>query len=101
VETPTPPIKKRSRFKWLLYLTFWAMLVVVFGYVAMAQASQYGSLRHEIAQIELEIERALEAHEALQRQLLFIGSDAYIEQQARERLGMLLPTQIAFRVLGR
>ena len=84
-----------------IYLAFWAFLVVFFGYLAVAQASQYGNLRHEITQIEAEIERAEAAHEALQRQLLFIGSDAYIEEQARQRLGLVRPTEIAFRVLGR
>jgi cell division protein FtsB len=37
----------------------------------------------------------------MEREIAFIGSDAYIEQQARERLGLVKPTEIIFRNLGR
>ena len=85
----------------IMYLTFWAALIFFFGYLAVAQASQYSAMRHEITQIEAEIDRAVIAYEALQRQLQFIGSDAYIEEQARQRLGLVRSNEIAFRVLGR
>ncbi|MCL2203181.1 MAG: septum formation initiator family protein [Defluviitaleaceae bacterium] len=88
--------KKRSRFKWLLYVTFWVALVVSFGWLAVAQASQYGTLQNDLARIQAETQRAEDAHELLQRQIAFIGSDAYIEQQARERLGLVKPTEIIF-----
>ncbi|MCL2603566.1 MAG: septum formation initiator family protein [Defluviitaleaceae bacterium] len=96
-----PAKKKSRRIRWLIYLIFWAALVGSFGWLAIDQASQYSALRNEIEQVKAETERAVSAHEALERQIAFIGSDAYIEQQARERLGLVKPTEIIFRNLGR
>ena len=98
--TPAPVIKKRSRFRWLLYITFWTALVVSFGYVAITQAGLYSQLQNDLLRVEEETDRALLAHEALQRQIEFVGSDAYIEQQARERLGLVKPTEIIFVNIG-
>jgi cell division protein FtsB len=91
-----PPPKKRSRISWLIYILLWMCLVGLFGTVAMLQAGQYGGLRDEITRLQIETERAAEAYEALQRQIAFIGSDAYIEQRARE-LGLVKSNQIIFR----
>jgi cell division protein FtsB len=87
------PVKKRSRIKWLLYLTFWLMLIGAFGALAMSQASQYNDLQNELARIQAETERAVYVHETLRQQIDFIGSDAYIEQQA-QRLGLVKPNQL-------
>lgn len=101
-EKAAPPAKKKkSRFKWLLYLLFWLALIGSFGWLAIDQASQYSDLQAEMSYIQAEIDRAVSAHELLQRQLEFIGSDAYIEQQARERLGLVKPTEIIFYNIGR
>jgi cell division protein FtsB len=98
----SPPVKKKkSRVKWLLYLVLWLALIGSFGWLAVDQASQYGGMQAELSQIQAETERAVNAHGLLLRQLDFIGSDAYIEQQARERLGLVKPTEIVFFNIAR
>ena len=92
--------KKRSRFTWLLYILFWIILIGAFGWLATAQAGEYSELRNEIARIEADTQRAAEVYEQLRRQLAFIGSDEYIIQQARQRLGMVLPTELMFVNVG-
>lgn len=94
------PIKKSRRFRWLIYISFWAVLVLSFGFLAMTQASQYSVLQSDLARIQEEIDRAELEHERLRRQLEFIGSDAYIKQQAQDRLGLVLPTQLIIINVG-
>jgi cell division protein FtsB len=89
--------KKRGSFKWFLYIVFWLVLVGAFGALAMSQASEYSGLRDEIARQQAERSRAVSAYESLQRQMAFIGSDAYIEQQARQRLGMVKSNEIILK----
>ena len=96
----SPPPIKRSRLTWLLYIIFWAMLVGSFGWLAMMQAAEYSELRGELARIEADTQRAEEQYEQLRRQIAFIGSDEYIIQQARQRLGMVLPTELMFVNVG-
>ena len=88
-----PPQIKKSRFKWLFYMVFWLALVASFGFLAMAQAGQYSQLQADIARLQHETELAQIEHARLLRQFHFIGSDAYIIEQAR-RLNLVLPTQI-------
>jgi cell division protein DivIC len=102
VEKKAPPQQKKSRrFRWLIYMLMWLALLGSFGWLAIDQASLYSALRSDIERVKVETERALEAYEQLKRQIAFIGSDAYIEQQARERFGLVKPTEIIFRNIGR
>jgi len=96
-----PPTKKTSPIlRRLAYFTFWIALILAFGMLATAQASQYADLQNELARIHAETERAELEHERLLRQQQFIGTDAYIEQQARDRLGLVLPTELIFINVG-
>ncbi|MCL2500005.1 MAG: septum formation initiator family protein [Defluviitaleaceae bacterium] len=101
MEKKKTPIKKKRRIRWLLYMVFWLALAGSFGWLAIDQAALYSALRNDIEQVKVEIERAVSAHEELERQIAFIGSDAYIERQARERLGLVKPTEIIFRNIAR
>ena len=92
---------KKFRFRWLFYISLWVALAAAFIFFTMAQAAQYTSLTQDLARIHAETERALDEHERLRRQLAFIGTDAYIEEQARQRLGLVLPTELVFINVGR
>ena len=92
--------KKKSKFTWLVCFVICLALALSFGFLAMAQASQYSALRADLIRIEADIDRALAERERLQRQLQFVGSDAYIEEQARRLLGLVLPTELIFRNVG-
>ncbi|MCL2364455.1 MAG: septum formation initiator family protein [Defluviitaleaceae bacterium] len=91
-----PPTKKSRRLKWLFYLAFWLALVTSFGFLALAQAGQYSQLQADLARLRAETETAAIEHERLLRQFQFIGSDAYVIDQAR-RLGLVLPTEMVIR----
>jgi len=91
-----PPTKKNRRVKWLFYLVFWIALVVSFGFLALAQAGQYSQLQADLMRLQAETAAAATEHERLLRQYNFIGSDAYIIEQARN-LGLILPTEMVIR----
>jgi cell division protein DivIC len=97
------PDKKRKvrRIKWIVFTLLCMLFVGFFGWMAAEQVSEHSVLRAEIERLEEEIERAVEAHELLLRQIAFVGSDAYIEQQARDRLGLVKPTEIIFHNISR
>jgi len=100
-EKTEKPIKKSRRLRWLIYVLFWVAMIGAFGFLAAQQSSQYADIQADIARIRAETEQAMLEHERLQRQMQFIGSDAYIEEQARRRLGLVLPTEIIFINIGR
>jgi len=101
---PRPPVKKtpprRRGWRWLFFLALWLLLGGAFGGFSIYQAYQYRVLRAQLAAIEADIAREHATHDALLRELDFIGSDAYIEQAARQRLGMVGPNEIIFRNRG-
>jgi cell division protein FtsB len=101
MDKPENPVKtKRSRFKWLLYIGFWLMMAVGFGGIIANRASEYNEMLATIQRLEAETEQAKSEYEVLQRRIAFVGSDAYIEQQARERLGLVKPKEIIFINVG-
>ena len=65
--------------------------------LVVGQAGRYNELRAEADAVEAEIERATARNEELQRQIEFFDVDAYVENLARERLGMLRPNELIFR----
>ena len=78
------------------FVTFWSVIVVMFTVLIVTQATRYNVLRAELESIQAEIaaERALEAD--LEMRLLFLDSDAIIEREARQRLGMVRHNELVF-----
>jgi cell division protein DivIC len=71
-----------------------------FGYTAIHGATQ----NHRLADSRIEAQRALAALEAKQQHILavkqYVASDAYVEQEARRRLGWVRPGEVAFVVVS-
>ena len=88
--------KPRAKFT-LLFVAFWiALFGISFAFI-IGQSGRYSALRAELDGIEADIARAEEHNFDLQTQLDFFDIYAYIENLARERLGMLRPNEIIFR----
>jgi len=81
----------------VLYYIFWAMIVVLFTAFIFYQADTYNALRAELNEVNLRIEREIAEREELEFHLSFFDSDAYIEQLARNVLGMVRPNEFVFR----
>jgi len=94
---PTKRKKKRRRFRSLLFMLFWAMILISFGVLIVHQAGEYNSMHATLLSIEAEIAAEQAELEELQQQLMFFDSDAHVEQLARERLGMIRTYEIVFR----
>ncbi len=75
------------------------LLVLVISYASSLRA--WLDQRQEIAETEQRIASVQDEVEALEREKRRWDDDAYVEQQARGRLGYVLPGETGYRVIGR
>lgn len=74
-------------------------LLLFVGAVAVAvgnQATRYQRLQEEQAAIQSEIEAEQARKIEFEQQQKYYNSDAYIEQMARDNLGMIKPNEILY-----
>ena len=92
--------KKRGLFARGAVFTMQAVLlagfIALFSYVILTQFAPLTDLNAEITMVEADIAREEAAREDLSRQADYIGSDAFIERIARERLHMIKKDEILF-----
>jgi len=88
--------KPRAKFT-LVFMVFWMVLLGLSFALVVGQAGRYNELRSELESVEADIARATERNYDLQHQIDFFDVDAYVENLARERLGMLRPNELIFR----
>ena len=75
------------------------LLVLVISYASSLRA--WLDQRQSIAETEQRIASVQDEVDALEREKRRWDDDAYVEQQARGRLGFLLPGETGYRVIGR
>jgi cell division protein FtsB len=92
----TPPPKKKRRLSTWLYVIIWIFSLVMFAGVLVMQMSSYNNYRDELASLEANLATERQNHQDLQDQMVYNESDAYIEQQARDQLGLIRPDEILF-----
>jgi len=92
-----PKTKKPKSKVTLIFLVFWVAIVGLSFMLIINQIAEYNILRAEAEYLNARIEQLTEIHENLEFQRDFFDRDAYIEQQARERLRMVRPDEIIFR----
>ena len=86
------PIKRRIHFSFFIFLAMLVYAVVTIlnqSQVIKEQKERQAELVREMESLESEIN-------ALENELEYIGSDEYIEQMARERLGWVKEDEIKF-----
>ena len=89
--------KKPKSKIFLIYVVFWVIIIGLSLMLIMDQAGEYNELRAEADHLQGEIDRINASNNVLEFQIEFFDSDAYIEQQARDRLRMVRPDEIVFR----
>jgi len=96
--------KKKRKAKWrkrfkirYRFFAFWVLIFITLIAFVIGQAGRYSDLLREYEDIQDAIAEVRAEAEQLDLQLTFFDSDAYIEQLARERLGMIRPNEIVFR----
>jgi cell division protein FtsB len=95
---PRKRIKKRERpLVITLYVMFWAAVLIMFAGLFVSQMESYNELQAELTRVNSNIALERAEYERLQHQLHLFDSDAYMEQLARDRLGMVRPNEIVFR----
>jgi cell division protein FtsB len=91
-------IKKReSPIVNALYIVFWLAIFFMFSWLFVSQMESYNELQAELTRVNASVSREEAENERLQMQMTFFDSDAYIEQLARDRLGMVRQGEIVFR----
>lgn len=66
------------------------------GLILLLQEINVVRLHRELSQLRQQVRAAHEYNAALYRRIRMMSSDAYIEQVAREQLGMTRPDEIPF-----
>ncbi|MCL2841181.1 MAG: septum formation initiator family protein [Defluviitaleaceae bacterium] len=93
--------KKRRRFKLpkvrLRYGVFWVFIIAMISAFLVYQVGQNNALQEELNQLNGRIAQYQAQYDNLYLQLTFFDSDVYIEELARERLGMVRPNELVFR----
>ena len=89
--------KRRKRRIGIAYIIFWVLVLFMLAGFIISQAGTYNELRLELIHRQMEEAFEREVLHNLEIQLRFFDSDVYIEQLARERLGMIRPNEIVFR----
>jgi cell division protein FtsB len=80
-----------------------AILVVVFAVLVISYASSmraYLQQRTHVSDLTAQITSSKKAIADLEQEKARWHDDAYVEQQARERFGWVLPGETAYQVLG-
>jgi cell division protein FtsB len=91
---PKPTVKKKRRLSTWLYIIIWVFSLVMFTGVLVMQMSTYNDYRRELAAAEADLANEQQIYQDLQDRIVYNESDAYIEQQAREQLGLVRPDEI-------
>ncbi|MCL2049631.1 MAG: septum formation initiator family protein [Defluviitaleaceae bacterium] len=103
-ESNRPDGRKRTRIKKPenkvvlgLFFLFWAAILIMLFALFVGEMEMYNELQTQLARERANVEAALTEQESLEIELTFFDSDSYLEQLARERLGMARPNEIVFR----
>lgn len=80
-----------KRFWWFII----AFVVVNIGSAYAHQGWKAWQYRNQIAQAERQLESILQRNEELREELAYLQSEAYIEQAARQELGLVMPGETA------
>jgi len=91
-------IKKKERpIVNVMYFSFWAAILIMFAALFFSQMESYNELQAQLALANANVAREKAENDRLELQLTFFDIDDYVEQLARERLGMVRPNEIVFR----
>lgn len=80
-----------GRFWWLII----AFVVVNIGSAYVHQGYKAWQYRNQIAQAEQQLHQAEQRNQELREELTYLQSEAYIEQAARQELGLVMPGETA------
>lgn len=89
-------IKKTRKPSSLFLRVFLFVFVVTITVGIGRQAVRYQELQDELAMVTAEIEKEQEKQLEFETRREYYTSDAYIEQVAREQLGMVKPNEILY-----
>lgn len=85
------PRKKFSPTRSRLPLLLLGILLIYFTVSFVMQTSRLWTLQHSVAQMQSRVEDLQKKNDGLWQRVQTLESDGYIEQTARERLGLVKP----------
>jgi len=86
--------KKRIKWSRVLLLIF----LVYFVYTFTVQQLKINDLKRQEMELSREIERLSAERAELQREIELLNTDSYIEELARDQLGLVKPGEILYKV---
>jgi cell division protein FtsB len=95
--------KKQKRFKLKLprvripFILFWVFIIVMISGFVVTQVERNNELQSDLLRLQTINDNYLAERHSLELRLTFFDSEAYIEDLARNRLGMVRPNEIVFR----
>jgi cell division protein FtsL len=95
--TYLPAVNKTSRFPRVRLMPVLAVLAVIyFSALFIAQYSRLVQLRHSLQSIEMDIQTVRMQNEEMLKEIERLHSPSYVEQMARQELGMVRPGELLF-----
>lgn len=86
--------KKRIKWSRVLLLIF----LVYFVYTFTVQQLKINDLKRQEMELSREIERLSAERAELQKEIELLNTDSYIEELARDQLGLVKPGEILYKV---
>jgi cell division protein FtsL len=85
-----------AKFRVILQLTLIAAIAVGFSFYLISQYPKFHKFEKERERLETEISRAKKEEDRLKTELERLGSPEFVEQLARELLGMVRKDEFVF-----
>ncbi|MCG0275807.1 MAG: septum formation initiator family protein [Thermosediminibacteraceae bacterium] len=89
--------KKRIRLGRLLIILF----LIYFVYTFTVQQFKINELRRQELELSREMSRLIEERKKLEKEIELLNTESYIEELARDQLGLVKPGEIIYKVLPR
>ncbi|MCD5407476.1 MAG: septum formation initiator family protein [Desulfotomaculum sp.] len=92
---PQPVKHKKSRLKIKYKISLpLIILLLIFGYLVLSiggEIDKLNNMQHSVAELEQEMQLLQERNSELRQTLTLLESENYVEQVAREQLGLVKP----------
>lgn len=89
--------KKRARYTAWMALVLALVLFAGMGIKKKALSSEYDSMLTKQSQLEDKVETLKKDKEDIEEYKSYLKTDKYIEDMAREKLGLVYPNEIIFK----
>ncbi|MBQ8556819.1 MAG: septum formation initiator family protein [Clostridia bacterium] len=90
--------RDRKIISWRLLALMLAVLLVIFGVMMHMSQKELASLRAQDAALQMQLSSMEMTYSDLKAELRWVGSDSYVENEAREKYDFIKEGELCFEV---